>query len=544
MNVNLQKYVGLVNPGDLSVGSKTPDVSAEGVSPSGSSAPFSVTEGGKPTVGDAAPKDRPELDEAPKSTPAQLKKLERALKDLDKYLSLGAPLGAPANGAPANGAPANGAPSNGAPANGNGAPVPAPNPHAEAAFNLVALLDLMQQAANEGSKVSREIKQQEREMKASAQEKTAANIRANGESSAQSAFNSAMIGLGSAIGSTALSSVSFGLQYKAYNESSLGKFEVDASGAQKELDLVKSYKDVPGEAGLSIGPGGQQPGSNLDQGNMIELRNLNAPKDAPKVESSPFSPTVAGLKGKVDACKAKVDETSKGLKNAVVSDVDAKAKLGDAVKADKAGDVSSAKNELDVKHAERLKLQKDMETQVEEHIGACTEYRDQMDQEIADKQALLAKETVPEKKLDLQNQIIRMQSVRNKECFQMAKNGLTDSLEHKLNFIHGNMKAAQGEVTGSKSFIDSKEWEVVSGFVRQMLDATGQGLNRMDSERSEAAGKEAEHMSRAAETRADAAIEASEGMRQNFQQVQKMVIDLRQAIVQADHESMRAILRM
>ena len=442
---------------------------------------------------------------------------------------------------------------------GDGNPSPAPTKplsapaRLSAAFNIVAILDLIQMASSEMLKVSRDMNRHERQHKAELQASTGKIMRQIGESNAAAARTGAILGSVMTGVTGILSVCGFREQFKAFSKTSVKADQLAVKESTDMLKEVKGYKDVPGEKGL-FGT------SELKKGASIELQEIksqpaenvqgqpalkNQPAENlqnPSVKNSDlFGDDVIKAAGKVKRCEADVKKAEAETNDSGLALSNAKLRAKDLKPDDKTQEAQGARQGLDsqrlVYEQKRMNLQEKADT----HIDACKDFKNKMETAIKDKQKAVNEAADPLEKQKLKDELKQMQSIRDKECFDMG-DGLTKSLNHKVSFTQESLEKSLISASNTEEMAWAKGFETVAGIFKQGFDA-GQGFVKMHADAEEGAKRETEHLHQAGETKVDSDIEMAKNMQEDWKRMQQMMIDLRKMVADLEYQTMTSIFK-
>lgn len=470
---------------------------------------------------------------------------QMTLNDLDKtFGKLGGAFGKP-NGAPVK---LGDAPTPPTP------PAPKPSPSSAparltAAFNIVAILDLIQVASNEMLKVSREMNRNERQHKAALQENTGKLMRETGEASAAAAKTGAILGSVMTGVAGVLSVCGFREQFKAFSKADVKVEELAAKESTDLLKEVKGFKDVAGEEGL-VGKfeqpkGGQFEMKELKGEDILSENKQNPPAEEvqkPQVENSKlFSEDVASLSGEVHKRAEEFNRAEKAFEDGNVKLVGAQQKMGDFKPGDNSQEAFGARTGLDSQRMIHEQNRMALHNRADEHIAACKRFKGLMEADIAKKQAAVDKATDPAMKQQLQGELTRMKAVYNKECFNMGE-GLTKSLNRKVAFTQESLEKSLISASNTEEMAWAKAFETAAGIVKQGFES-GQGYNKMHGDMKEGKQKELEHLSQSSETKTDSDIEMAKNTQEDWKHMQQMMIELRKLTADLEYQTMSSIFK-
>lgn len=438
---------------------------------------------------------------------------------------------------------------------GDGNPSPAPSKPLSSparittAFNIVAILDLIQTASNEMSRVVRDMNINEHKHKAKMQEQTAEIIRQTGEASASAAMTSAILGSVMTGVGAVLSGIGFREQYKAFAKADVKTTELAAKEATDMLKEVKDFKKVAGTDEL-LGK------YELPKDVPVEMKEIpsqsaenipNQPAEnlqKPEVTNSTLfrePERIVNLSAAVHKRGEEVVVAKKAAEKSALGLNDARKNVNDFKPGDLADPAMQARKELNAKWTEHEQKQADLQDKVDGHISACQEFKRAMEADISAKQTALSQAKTPAEKQRLQGELTRMQSVYHKECSKMG-DALETSLNQKVVFTHAALDKAQMQVQNTEEMAWAKGFETAAGIVRQGFEA-GQGFAKMHGDEKEASKREQEHLAQASETRADSDIEMSKHLREDWNRVQQMVIELRKMAADLEYQTMNSIFK-
>lgn len=536
MNVNLQTRIA--GQGGMPV-IDAPTLTGEGVKQKADDVSLNITENkSSGPLGQPAPQELDAPEGNMQMTPGRLDKTLEKLSDTP--VNLGDKPVKP-NDTPVN--------------LGDGNPSPAPSKPLSSparittAFNIVAILDLIQTASNEMSRVVRDMNINEHKHKAKMQEQTAEIIRQTGEASASAAMTSAILGSVMTGVGAVLSGIGFREQYKAFAKADVKTTELAAKEATDMLKEVKDFKkvagtdellgkyelpkdvpvemkEIPSQSAENIP---NQPAENLQK---PEVTNSTLFRDPEKIVN--LSAAVHKRGEEVVVAKKAAEKSALGLN-------DARKNVNDFKPGDLADPAMQARKELNAKWTEHEQKQADLQDKVDGHISACQEFKRAMEADISAKQTALSQAKTPAEKQRLQGELTRMQSVYHKECSKMG-DALETSLNQKVVFTHAALDKAQMQVQNTEEMAWAKGFETAAGIVRQGFEA-GQGFAKMHGDEKEASKREQEHLAQASETRADSDIEMSKHLREDWNRVQQMVIELRKMAADLEYQTMNSIFR-
>ena len=588
MNVNLNSRADLNALNKLMADASIPnDVQVEGKKVEDHSLRITVGASGAAAV--SVPSNRPAIDGVDGNPQVSLAELEEMVENISKSLGGSPSLDkGPANPPRFGKGPANPPRFGKGPAN----PSPSPTKTLDMAFNLFAVIDILQKAGIAFKNAAKEVNRLEHDHKRGLIEQEAKQIEKNGLSASASSRNSAILGLATSIGSAALTTVGTIYQMGAFKQS--GVDALDKPIAENE-GLLKDFQKIKGSGSLddlAAKPPEIKPpeikqqldinkeglGKPSIENEGIELQEIKPAgenkvnpeiKDNPEVKNPEVKkpevekkPEVGddGLteterkenvelvteKGKVDAAKDDFDKCSKDVMECTIKKGEAANKLMEARKSNNPDEIKSAQDAFNKRQAELEAANTRLDGAADAHINASKEFRTKFDDLISKQKAKIADaKKAPNadagKIKMMEDRLGKLKSVRDGTCSQIGDQ-IKDTLGYKISNLRSLRQDSMNNANNSKDFTTGKTWEAFAGIEKALGDSIG-GFFRMESEAADGKGKSTARLIQRDEEQVDTARDATKAMQKGADELLDLLRDLRQTVTRLDHETAQAIFR-